>query len=479
MGYRPTPFSRQWHQFKNQSAALNEAIADGSFGHWSDQKQERVKRKLADAYHRLAEFFSPAMLRRVLAGAALVIGIQTSGMAQNFAPPALNPFNLAMPSGEYFANPTLVDMDNDGDLDLITDHFDYYSAGFYYFENTGSATAPAFGNPVQNPFNLSALPAYTYQFSTLGDLDGDGDYDLVGMRYMGTMYYYENVGTAQQASFAAPLLNPFTFPGSPAIGDSMYLFPELADMDGDGDLDLFVGNVYDSKVRYFENTGTANSPAFPAGVSMPFNMPSNVWLYITNLSTGDIDRDGDLDVMVSARYDAYGMGGAVSYENRFYYIENIGTASAPDFDPITEVNPFGLESVGYSLFFSEMADLDGDGDLDFLSGASDTIPNSYYYAVNFYYFENISFPVGTEQVEAESLQLFPNPASNQLFFSWATEASEYQIEIFDAMGKAVLREQVTRSSLSQGIPIGRLASGIYLLRVTADDRTVTKQFIKQ
>lgn len=477
MPYRPKPFARQWYQFKHQAEILNAALANGTFAQWSAQKQERVTSKLIRAYSRLKAYFSPMMLRRVLAGAAMVLGLHTAGQAQNFAPPALNPFNLAMPSGEYFANPTLIDLDGDGDLDLISDHFDYYTAGFYYFENIGSATSPIFANPVQNPFNLSPLPTYAYQFSTLGDLDGDGDYDLVGMRYMGTMYYYENVGTAQQPSFAAPQLNPFTFPGSPAIGDSMYLFPELADMDNDGDMDLFVGNLYNAKVRYFENTGTASSPLFPAGVSMPFNMPYTTYLYITNLSTGDIDRDGDLDVMVSARYDAYGMGGAVNYENRFYYFENIGTATAPDFDPITHVNPFGLESVGYSLLFSDLADIDGDGDLDILAGASDTLPGSYYYAANFFYFENISFGVGREALSSATFNVFPNPTRHVLHIS-LPEPESYQTEIFDATGRRVYQEMLAGTTTFHTINTATLAVGTYFIRLRHNEHVLTTTFVK-
>lgn len=480
MRYRPSPFARQWHQFKRQADALNQALADGSFATWSVQKQERIKEKLIRAYHQLKVYFSITALKRALAGAAILLGLHTNSVAQDFAPPVLNPFNLSMSSGDNFANPTLVDLDDDGDLDLLSDNAQNYTGRFLYFENTGTATAPDFAAPIANPFGLSQLPQYQYQFSALGDMDGDGDYDIVGLRAMGTMYYYENTGTAQLANFAAPQINPFTFPGSPAVGDSMYFFPELADMDGDGDLDLFVGNLYDAKVRYFENTGTATSPAFPAGVSMPFNMPFNDFLYITNLTTGDVDKDGDLDIMVSASYDNYGSGGTSIFENRFYYFENNGTPTAPSLTPTTTVNPFGLSSVGYYFLFSELADLDSDGDLDLLSGAADTIPNSYYYNINFYYFENVENPVGQEQLLQAPFQVYPNPAHSQLNVAWPTnDFQSGHIELFDAMGKAVLRENIVQPATTHSIAIQHLPPGMYWLRLTYGDKIATQQFVKQ
>src|SRR5262245_39710674 len=52
---------------------------------------------------------------------------------------AANPFDgLAV---EYKSAPTLVDLDRDGDLDLVSGADD---GGLHYFENTGNATAPSF-----------------------------------------------------------------------------------------------------------------------------------------------------------------------------------------------------------------------------------------------------------------------------------------------------------------------------------------------
>src|SRR4029450_3933961 len=111
--------------------------------------------------------------------------------------------------------------------------------------------------PSTNPFGLSgvgfaAVPA-------LVDLDGDGDLDLfVGER--NTTYFFRNTGTAVAPAFAPRVANPF---GLADIGD--FAAPSFADLDGDGDLDAVVGELYgDLFVAW--NTGSATSPAFAAPV---------------------------------------------------------------------------------------------------------------------------------------------------------------------------------------------------------------------
>jgi uncharacterized protein (DUF2141 family) len=97
----------------------------------------------------------------------------------------------------------------------------------------------------------------------LGDLDGDGDLDLIVGTSDGKLMYFENQGSAQQPKFrlvnealtALPL-------GSGAAGDETQATinvganaaPALVDIDGDGDLDLFVGSA-SGKIFFFRNVG--------------------------------------------------------------------------------------------------------------------------------------------------------------------------------------------------------------------------------
>ena len=96
--------------------------------------------------------------------------------------------------------------------------------------------------------------------ATFGDLDGDGDLDMMVGENGGTILYYKNTGSASAPVFAQQTgaANPFN--GSDVGCDSA---PALVDLDGDGDLDLVVGEN-DGNLNYFKNTGTASAPVFAA-----------------------------------------------------------------------------------------------------------------------------------------------------------------------------------------------------------------------
>jgi hypothetical protein len=101
----------------------------------------------------------------------------------------------------------------------------------------------------------------------LGDLDGDGDTDMILGTADGRLMYFENQGSAKQARFrivneALTALPMVSGAGSGASGDEQPLTigvganaaPTLVDIDSDGDLDLFVGSA-SGKVWFFRNVG--------------------------------------------------------------------------------------------------------------------------------------------------------------------------------------------------------------------------------
>jgi Ca2+-binding RTX toxin-like protein/uncharacterized protein (DUF2141 family) len=204
-----------------------------------------------------------------------------------------NPFNGIVVG--INATPTLADLDGDGDLDAVVgEEF----GALRYFENTGTAAAPVFseGTGTANPFN--GVDVGYYSAPTFADLDGDGDLDAVVGERAGILNYLENTGTA-----SSPVFNPRKGTANPFNGVSVgeYSAPTFADLDGDGDLDALVGEKAGTstlRLRYFENTGTASTPAFEerTGTANPFNgFPLPLY---TTPTFADLDADGDMDVVV-------------------------------------------------------------------------------------------------------------------------------------------------------------------------------------
>ncbi len=260
----------------------------------------------------------------------------------------IDPFGIDTGLDSYIA-PTFADIDNDGDLDLL---FGTIAGDILFQRNTGSSTAPSFGARQANPFGTTNVGSYTTP--AFGDLDSDGDLDLMVGEKNGNFNYFTNTGSVTVPTFAGALNNPFDLDN---VASSSA--PTFADLDNDGDLDLFSGDKA-GNATYFKNGGTPTNADFFA---LAYNLPQ-----VNNGADPtfvDIDGDGDKDAFIGQQ-----VGGD------FIFVENIGDNQNPSFSSTTIANPFGLQSSGTysSLAFSDM---DNDGDYDLIS--SNNTGNLFYH----------------------------------------------------------------------------------------------------
>lgn len=281
---------------------------------------------------------------------------------------------------------------------------------------TGVAQAQQFALPVINPFGINTRGTSYFAFPQFADIDGDGDLDLLVRGgytddyYSIDLFFYENIGTPEAPLFAEPVKNPF-IDGLGEYATSM----TFGDLDGDGDLDLLVGTFDEAGngLRYFENIGTATEPEFGAAQDFPFGIARTGDVVIPFLA--DLDGDGDLDLLVSQYsydYDNY------SYESSYIYFENTGTPQSAVFGPPQE-NPFGLSVESGYGDFHVLTDLDGDGDLDLLIGKIDYFEYEGVERSFVQYYENIGTPE-SPQFEGPTVNPFGIAFPDDTYYSSPT-----------------------------------------------------------
>lgn len=434
----------------------------------NERRQAILARRIVQLRDKLLGFqqsFKRGVAATLVIGAA-VLGAPNADAQITFGSQQINPYGLtSVPSGYYGnqSSPAFVDMDGDGDQDMLsTENYGSY----YYYENTGSASSPSYAARAKNPFGLAA-PQYPAQHPSFADMDGDGDFDLmVGKRKFqrtpDLFYYYENIGTATAPNFAAVQSNPFNI--NPAAFFPMNA-PTMVDIDNDGDFDMtsvaWLGNW-----EFYENVGTASSPNFAAAVSNPFSLQPTVGAMtlsgVNYHSYGDMDNDGDLDIMAGSTFDG------------FFFLENVGTASAPSF-AAPQVNPFGLPALWRSA--PALVDLNNDGEIDMVSGSA--------YG-HFSYFENTSGSAKWSHeevgVQAFTVKTFPNPVVDQLQLEIVSdETVEARVRIMDAMGRILGNDELhpVQNGINRiKIDASQFASGTYFISVTTGENSYSSKFVK-
>lgn len=255
------------------------------------------------------------------------------------------------------------DFDNDGDQDLFWG--DFFEPGLLLIENTGTCARPAMRDepipfPSSNPVQTSG-----YNAPTLGDLDGDGDHDMV-MGVLGGAFNPNLTSVDNLYMLTHRDGGVFTVENTRLISNidvGSESIPSLVDWDGDGDLDLLVGNKIDpsnlrtSLVYRFENVGSITAPVFHFRDTLDFTGQ-----YHYAPAFADLDADGDLDLVLG------------SWRDRLALYRNTGSASAPQFE--LEDSVFVKITRGTNTA-PALVDIDNDGDQDLFIGEASGALNFY------------------------------------------------------------------------------------------------------
>ncbi|MBT8399174.1 MAG: VCBS repeat-containing protein [Rhodothermia bacterium] len=243
------------------------------------------------------------------------------------------------------------DIDSDGDPDLLLSNQIEpqitETAGMYLFRMEGGGRDRRW----QLTDTLRFKPAYHYA-PALGDLDGDGDLDMVLGTWRNELQWYRN-----ESSNGLLRLEPVD--GVVArLSRGSNATPALVDIDADGDLDLFVGETTGT-INFFRNVGTSNAPQFEE-VTDNF---SDIDVGRRSFPTfEDVDADGDFDLVIGRD------------EKSLAVYMNSGTPQSPLFESVGTDDTSVVFAMLTNLAVPKLAtpvfvDLDGDGDRDLVSGS--------------------------------------------------------------------------------------------------------------
>jgi hypothetical protein len=241
--------------------------------------------------------------------------------------------------------PAFGDIDGDSDLDVM---IGVYAGTIKMYRNDGTTSVPSYTlvTGTGNPFN--GVDIGSNSAPALVDIDNDGDLDaFIGEEYGGINYFHNDSGTFTQVTGAG---NPFN-----GVDVGYRSYSTFGDVDGDGDLDAFIGEV-NGTITFYRNTGTVSTPTFSlvSGSDNPFNGVDVRYFAAPVLA--DLDADGDLDAVIGEE------------DGILNYFRNDGTSGAPSFVETTGWdNPFNFKEVGFNST-PTLGDIDGDGDLDAFSG---------------------------------------------------------------------------------------------------------------
>jgi len=251
----------------------------------------------------------------------------------NFAYDTLTPgTNTPALTGKYINNMVLADINNDGNLDIVSVENSSTAHPFYFGDGAGGFTSS--GQMVSTTGGTNGASKVA-----VDDLNGDGLLDVFVTVDTGSKVFLN----AQNSDSAGT----FTDTGQSLVStNSSYRSVALGDIDGDGDVDAVTGSWGPDNVNVWVNDGTGTF-TISADPTISVNGAAT-----NGIALGDLDGDGDLDMFTFNR------GSSTADANRAFLNDGTGTFT---YTGVT----YGSSGNGYDVRADgQLVDIDGDGDLD-------------------------------------------------------------------------------------------------------------------
>ena len=373
----------------------------------------------------------------------------------------------------HSSHPTFLDYNEDGLTDLLVGMNYVFSEGeassisLFLYENIGSLSEPSYRLVNDDYLGLSSDLNSSYGFlaPAAGDLDNDGDTDIIISDNRSNIFYFENeAGPNQPYEFNGYI---YEYQGLKVGSNGK---PQIIDLDGDGLSDIVMGEKRDNGtpatgeaggVNFYKNIGSVGNPLFDEDETVFPNTDILGRIYTkrnSDISGGSSPYffyiEGELNVAVGSR------------SGRVYHYDNITDNVYGEFNLLTDSLPILNSGRRTSV---ALEDLDNDGFHEMIVGND----SGGLMAFNTTFYKRD--PVSTKEIEEAPIIIVPNPAQDYIRVV-SENLSSGKFSILDVEGKTMM--QGNSDKLSSSYDISLLPSGVYILRIQTEEGTSVEKFVK-
>lgn len=351
------------------------------------------------------------------------------------------------------AAPIFVDLNNDSLMDMLITNRNSYGTNstITYLENVGSDTVPVYKMMSRNWMNLSSLNLKGL-FPAFGDLNNDGKKEMILGNENGTILYYQNTGGGANNPDNFVLTNPSYF----TIDIGSFSTPTIVDANGDGKLDLVIGEENGS-LNYCRNNGTVTAPDFSntqssfgnvivqqngsvVGFSVPCFVKLNnaiTWTLLVGCEGGNVFQYDSIENNIAGTFNLV--------DTSFANIE-VGSFSAPS---ATDINNDGIPEIAIGNYRGGVT-------------VFDTSTAHNYTALN-------------DFINGWMLKLYPNPVTDLVTVKANHEISK--AELFDELGRKLFSIPINEEKEFQ-FNTSQLTPALYVIRLSGANGNCAIKFVK-